>query len=256
MKVQFDHSYTADKNFQFRKKLGKAGFFIGSHTVEHPGNVLCKFIVIAGQGQDRPQYLEFIHFAKGGLETKTPGLSLGALQALEPFAQKLNRKKLKTRFTHRNYDWKTDSKNRLPGWNFIHFPEHKSHVNTWLTEYEPTKKRKKAHKTFLENPNQVYKVVSLELSLTTKDIRFFEKLCGKPKGHEFILSCGTLLRYTKSNKTRLQAIVLATRNIKKLVKKFEWDELVTHQGRPGVVIKNPNKNMWDVVIVDHSINGG
>jgi hypothetical protein len=249
MKLKFDHSFTSDQNHRFRNKLEKAGFKLEKHMVEHPGKHFCKFIYISVTKKAGYQYLEFIHTGKGGKDYGIPGVSLGAQEPLEPYSKKLKAKKIEVKLVHKNYDWKKNDKDRLPGWNFLDFPKHKSKIFTWLTEYEKRKKRKSFKKTGFNHPNQVYKMVGLEAIFDTNDEALYSKMCGKPSKNEFILACGTNLSYQKGKKSRVSTIVLATKDLNKLVKKFKWDELTTYKGKPGVLIKNPDKRMWDVVII-------
>lgn len=248
MKLRFDHSYGTDQNFRFRQKLHKAGFSINDYEVEHPGKAFCRFIYLPRTKKTGFQYLEFVHFGKGGTISGIPGLSLGALQPLEPFSKKLKAKGVETKFVHKNYDWKKNDKDRLPGWNFVSFPKHKSRVYTWLTEYEKIPGKKKRRKK-VKHPNQVYKIVEIETVLNKADQAFFQKLFGRPRNGRFLLSCGTPLAFEAGKTSRIRNIVLATKDLNTLVRKFCWDELTTYQGRPAALLKNPNRKMWDVIIV-------
>ena len=60
MNFRFDHIYSADKNFKFRKKLGQAGFYLDERVVEHPGKSFCRLIMLP-LVNNKKQYLEFIH---------------------------------------------------------------------------------------------------------------------------------------------------------------------------------------------------
>lgn len=217
--------------------------------VEHPGKMFCKFIMFPVSNRAGSQYLEFVHHGKGGIDYGLPGLSLGASEHLEKFSKKLEAKKLDIEFEHKNYEWKKNDKDRLPGWNFVTFPKSKSRIFTWLTEYEASKKRKTERKRDSKHPNQVYKVIGLEVTFDSSDVELFRKMCGKPLKNEFVLSCGTSLVYESGKKSRICSIVLATKNLSRLVKKFEWDELTTYKGQPAVLIKNPDRKMWDLVII-------
>jgi hypothetical protein len=250
MKIRFDHSFSVDHGFAFRKKLGRAGFKLSDHMVEHPGKSFCRFISMPITKKSGRQYLEFVHIGKGGEDYGLPGLSLGALESLEPFAKKLNSKKITAQFAHKNYEWKKNSTDRLPGWNFITFPKHKSKIFTWLTEYEYSKKRKNRLKKHSNHPNKVFKIVAIDVAFDAQDIHLLSKLCGKPKGHQFVLDCGVPLTYSKAKVSKMKAIVLASKDLKRLVQKFEWDDLTTYNGQPAVRISNPDKRMWDVLIVE------
>lgn len=249
MKLSFDHCYTNDSNHQFLKKLQKAGFKLDERMVEHPGKAFCRFIALPETPNRGRQYLEFVHVGKGGdLSNPTPGISLRGTQPLEPFCKKLISKKIKARFAHKNYDWKKNSKDRLPGWNLILF-KLRSGIFTWITEYEKSKKRKLKSTKNLKHPNGVYAIQEIDVNLSSKDLQFYTKLLGKPKIDKFHLKCGTTLKFTKSiGRSQIKSILLLTNDLKKLVQKFQWDELTIYDGRPGVVIKSLDK-MWDVIII-------
>lgn len=250
MKIRFDHSYSVDRGFAFRKKLGRAGFSLGDHMVEHPGKHFCRFIAMPISKKSGRQYLEFVHVGKGGKDYGIPGLSLGALEPLEPFAKKLKSKKVAAQFSHKNYEWKKNNKDRLPGWNFITFPKSKSKIFTWLTEYEYSKKRKDRLTKNANHPNKVFRIVAIDVAFDNQDVRLVSKLCGKPKNNQFVLDCGVPLTFSKEKESKIKAIVFATKDLKRFVQKFEWDELTTYNGQPAVRIYNPDKRMWDVLIIE------
>ncbi len=247
MKIRFDHMYTMDQNFKFREKLQHAGFRLRDYEVEHPGQFFCRFIQFS-EMDGRKQYLEFIHIGRGGLKWKIPGLSLTSDKSLEALAKKLE-KKVPLEFEHKNYEWKKNDKDRLPGWNFAYFRKHSSQIFIWLTEYEAWKKRKKAKAKDSRHPNGAYKIVELNMSLAPRELALLTLLLGKPQKDVFQLPDGRLLRFKKAKRSRIDSVVIATKSLKKMVQNFEWDSLVTHQGKPGVLICNPNTKMWDVILV-------
>ena len=107
-KIQLDHCYSEDKNFAFLKKLSKLGFNLDPQVVEHPGKAFCKFIMLRSKNKRQKFYLEFVHIGKGGDAEHTPGLSFSYTENLEKFSKKLS-KITKVKFTHKNYQWKTNS---------------------------------------------------------------------------------------------------------------------------------------------------
>ncbi|MNS78746.1 hypothetical protein D3C72_1123770 [compost metagenome] len=196
------------------------------------------------------QYLEFVHVGKGGNDKGgTPGVSLATLSALEPFYNKLTSKKVRAVFGHKNYLWKENSVDRLPGWNFVTFPKHKSKIYTWLTEYEKYKGRTGFNRKFTRHPNQVHKIVGFEMQLSPADIKLYTQLCGKPKNGCFTLPGDNFFKFTKSKISKVNRVILATHDLKKMARKFEWDELTTYEGQAAIQITNPNKGMWDVVVI-------
>ncbi len=247
MKLRFDHTYSADQNFKFLKKLGEAGFILDKRKVEHPGKSFCKFIILP-LVKNKKQYLEFVHVGKGGEKVKA-GFSLSAVKKLASMAKKLNQK-IPTHYHHKNYDWKKNSKARLPGWNFIMFPKHKSKIFTWITEYEPNKNRKNQKVEDSNHPNGVYRIVEFNMHLSPADIKLFKNLFGSPSGNQFCLPEGRIINFSRSKTSRMVSIVMATKNLKMLVQNYRWDRLVAYNGRPAVLIKNPNLKMWDVVILE------
>lgn len=251
MKIRFDHTYTEDHNHQFRKKLGKAGFALGDKLVEHPGKAFCMFLIMPPTKMGR-QYLEFVHIGKGAKKDGVSGFSLATRSALKPFCRKLISKKVPAVFGHKNYNWKENSVDHLPGWNFIHFPKHKSKISTWLTEYEMG--RKALNYNHSKHPNQVYKIVGFEMTLSLADIKLYSQLFGKPKGNCFTLSGGNTLKFVKVKTSRMNRVILATRDLRKFAQKFPWDALTTVEDQPAIQINNPNPRMWDVVIIqgDHN----
>ncbi len=133
-KLYFDHCFTLDQNHRLLKKLERLGFTLRPTATEHPGGHVCRFIMF--KGKVRNQYLEFVHTRPGGDAYSHPGISFGYKGPLESYFKRI-KKTLPSEFVHRNYDWKADSKTRLPGWNFLTF----KHLGfrtllPWLTEYE------------------------------------------------------------------------------------------------------------------------
>lgn len=248
MKIRFDHSYSTDQNFKFRMKLGKAGFYLPDYEVEHPGKRFCRFIPFLQKSIAGYQYLEFIHTGKGGNFKNLPGMSVGALSSLKKFNTLLTKQGLKTEFVHKNYNWKENSKDTLPGWNFVTF-KRKMNVYTWMTEYEPLKNGKSRKRIQVRHPNGAHKIMAFDFTLSTEDIKFYSLIFGRPKNETFTMECGNRIHYNIGKKSRINHIILATKDLNKFVKKFPWDKLTSWQNQPGAVIENPNKKMWDIVLI-------
>lgn len=191
--------------------------------------------------------MEFVHVGKGGVKVTKPGLSLGSKSSLEKFNKTLMSKGLKTNFIHKNYEWKKDSTSRLPGWNFITFPKHKSDIYTWLTEYEASSKRKNK-KQLPKHKNNIQRFVGLTAELGLQDLKLLTTMFGLPKHNVFKLKDGFEIHFTKAKKSRILDVIFEVPDLKKYITKFKWDELTVSHGAPGVRINNNTKNMWNVII--------
>ena len=247
MKIRFDHIYTVDYKFTFFKKLKKVGFILEDKMVEHPGKHFCRFIRINKFNKTGKQYLEFVHIGKNGASWNKPGLSLAADKSLKQLHLKLKNKKVKSEFTHKNYDWKINSVDRLPGWNLLTFPKHQSQIYFWLTEYEPSKNRKKY--IVPKHKNGVNSVWGIIADLSSADIKLFTRLIGKSKNNIFQLSCGFKINFKLAKVSRINTLVLNTKALSKANRTFKFDDLTIFDGRPALHIKNPTKGMWDLLVV-------
>ncbi|RYZ79509.1 MAG: hypothetical protein EOP04_27600, partial [Proteobacteria bacterium] len=229
MKFRFDHLYTMDKNFVFRKKLKKAGFHLNDYFVEHPGKAFCRFVYIPTPAKaGRIKYLEFIHIGKGGEHRGIAGISFSSLTSLDQVAEDKKMKKLGLEFTHKNYAWKENSQERLPGWNFIRFPKHKSKIYTWLTEYEMFGIKKLKKRPEIVHANKVSRLVSIECDFSPKDEALYESLLGRPQNSQFHFECGTPLNFKRASKSQVKSVIFATSDLKSMIKKIEWDELTVY----------------------------
>lgn len=142
----FDHCFSRWVPLAQYETLATLGFTIDSaRVVEHEGGQFCRFLGIGDH------YLEFVDiqddatfFAANpdgtlppfstGLSLKTPtGTSLEELfprisKTLVDFEPELE---------HKNYSWKENNTERLPGWNFLLFKVHPiKNLLLWCTEYE------------------------------------------------------------------------------------------------------------------------
>lgn len=248
MKTRFDHSFAADQNFKFRNKLGKAGFHLSDHEVEHPGKHFCRFIPFLQKSIAGYQYLEFIHTGKGGNFENLPGISFGALSSLKKFDMQLKRSGLKSEFVHKNYNWKENSTDTLPGWNFVTF-KRKMTVYTWMTEYEPLDNGKPGKRKQVRHTNGAHKIVAFDFTMTKEDLKFYAMILGKPKNESFTLECGTKIHFKIGKKTKIDRIVIATKDLNNFIKKYPWDDITSWQNQPAAAIKNPNPKMWDLLLI-------
>ena len=162
--IYLDHFFNQDNNFKFFRSLEKRGFKPRETMTKHPGGMSCRFIFIGNH-----QYLEFVHTKKGyKYPFGGPGISLGYKENIKRLKERLDSKvNFKCAFEHRNYDWKENSTEHLPGWNFLSF------ANTgirafypWFTEYEKRSKTKKRRgASTIVHPNSVYGLYGVDFNL-------------------------------------------------------------------------------------------
>lgn len=240
-----------DQQHRFLKKLGKLGFAVSDHEVEHPGRKFCRFIFFKAQGGAREYAcLEFIHTKPGGSLIRKPGLSFGFAGGLEDFHRKLKKKgRYKSKFFHKNYEWKKDSVSRLPGWNMLTFPGlGLSSLFPWMTEFEPRPGVKPA-KREVGHANGCKFIHGFVLELDRKGEAFFSHLLGKKLQARTRMRCGTMLYVSRAKKTRLKAVVLKCKSVPRFVKKYGGDGEGEFFGKPAARIANPVRGMWDLLLV-------
>lgn len=251
-KINLDHCYLEDKGFKLFKKLGKSGFNLEPMLVEHPGKAFCKFIAVQS-GSDRENfYLEFIHVGKGGVEESVPGLSFSYKSDLKIFSQKVS-KVTKIKFIHKNYDWKNNSIDYLPGWNMLTFKNKPlKNIYTWFTEFEFNKNRKILKKP-KPHPNSVYSIHGVQLTLTEKSKMELEKILFKKLNRKNKLSDGSYLYIEIGKKDKLESVVLNCKSLKKFKLFFKKPELIFFQNKEAVLIRNFSriKCMWNIVIIEN-----
>lgn len=240
--VYFDHCYTLDQDFKFLKKLEKIGFTLGKSIVEHPGKHICRFIHFYGNTPRRFQYLEFVSVGRGGKPVKQSGISFGHKGNLEEYYKQLKSKKnYSPKFDHRNYDWKTDSKSKLVGWDFVSFKKHGlSHLYPWFTAYGV---RPGSENTKWKIQHKVGKVrlVGLTFMLSKKGEAFVRHILGKGMK----LSCGVAVDVIPAKKDRQVQILLEVEKFDLVAK--HADEVFYVNAKRYALIKNPS-GMWNILI--------
>lgn len=247
--IFFDHTFTEDQNHKLLKRMERFGFTLDPQKVEHPGKAHCRFIKIGGK------YLEFVHIGKGGVEMKKPGLSFGAKNLLG-YKQKLDRKKLvQIDYLHKNYNWKENSTDNLPGWNFLSFK--KTGVQTiypWFTEYEQHPARnKKSRKVSPKHKNKVEKIHGAEIDLNAKGEELFSLIIGKKLKDKVELPDGFMLYFNCGKRTsRYKNVILQSSSLASTQKFMSKEKLTTFGTQEAICIKNPhlNSRMWDILIIE------
>lgn len=156
--------------------------------------------------------------------------------------------KFRSKFLHKNYDWKKDNVTRLPGWNFVTFSSlGLPSLYTWLTEYEPSPKRKKSRAP--RHPNGASRIQGFVLELNPKGERFLSYLVGKKLGASTKLAGGVTLYISRGKRTRLTAVVVKCASVSRFVKKYGSDAEGEFLGKPCARLKNPDSRMWDLLLV-------
>lgn len=244
----FDHTFTTDDKHQFLKSLVKLGFRDSGKLTEHPGGALCRFIAFPKRKNARASCLEFVAFRKLTKDFSHPGLSFRRDSGLEAFFRSIkSNKRLKPVFEHRNYEWKKNSSDRLPGWNFVYFKNGAKNCLVWITEYEQG--RKKSRPMPHNHPNGATAIVGVEFELSSKDWKFFEMLLGVKLKEQMVFPCGTQFIFRRAKASRQKAVVVAVRDLDSLNQKKHKLELTAFAGRPALKVKNPYPHMWDLLLV-------
>lgn len=247
--LYFDHSYTNDPGHRFLKQLEKLGFLLDEREVEHEGRQFCRFIMFPSARHQRGMtYLEFVNVKRGGKPIVKPGLSFGYRSKLERFHQRLVREgKYRSKFEHRNYDWKMDSSSRLPGWNFLMFKGLGLRgLFPWITEYEPNPNRKPYKPR--RHPNGALSTRGFEFEVNAKGEAFLSYLLGKALKSVTRLPCGTEFYITRAKRTKLKAVILNCQSVPRLLRR-KGVEQAEFRGQRAARIRNPS-GMWDIVLTD------
>jgi len=246
--INFDHSYTEDIKHKFFKALGRAGFRLSEHQVAHPGKHSCRFIMferVAG----RMAYLEFVDVGRGGKSVNKPGISLRCSGPLKQYFAGVNKQKgVAAKYLHRNYDWKSDAKSKLPGWNFMTFsrPRFKN-IYPWFTEYEPRPGVKRLPVPI--HPNTAQSISGVVLSMREQDKLGLEKVFGRRLTGKLINLGGIRLFIEPAKTTKISALVVKCKNLALFMRVARIKSPVIWQGKEAVVIRNPDNRMWDIIVV-------
>lgn len=250
--IYLDHSYNIDQNFRFYKKLEKLGFILDEGMVEHPGKAYCKFISLHGKNKRNRYYLEFVSFGKGApLIEKEPGLSFGYSKNLESYFKKIN-KKIPAKFSHKNYNWKENSVDRLPGWNMLNFKKPPlKNIFTWFTEYEPRPNMKV--KKVPKHKNTVNGIHGIRLELTNSSKKKLEIILGQKLNEKFDMGDGTIIYIQKAKVDRFASVIVTCQSLKVAKNKIgRSGRKSLFEGNEAITISPPNyeKSLgWNLVLI-------
>ena len=164
--MNIDHIYSRTLDRSDYERMKDLGFICDeSKNVEHPHGKHCSFVML-----NNWQYLEFVELRDFETHAKDHQEEIEqyghkqfngiSLRSANPLKQYMEEKKeflapYDPFYEHRNYFWKENSKDYLPGWNFLRFKKViMPNTCVWFTEYEwpdPSKKPVEAPK--LAHPN-------------------------------------------------------------------------------------------------------
>jgi hypothetical protein len=214
------------------------------------------FVTLQSDSKRERFYLEFVHIGRGGEEEKTPGLSFGYVENLEAFSKKIANK-IKIKFTHKNYDWINNAKDRLPGWNMLNFKKAPiNNIFTWFTEYEPISNKSKKKPKSKPHPNSVYSIHGIKLILNKKSKANLEKILCKKLGAKNKLSDGTFLYIEEGKKDKFETIILNCKSFKKARPYFKNCDEVVFDNMNAIHIVNNSKDkkvMWDLLVIEKKV---
>lgn len=244
--IYFDHCFTNDPKHRFLKRLEKSGFILKPETVEHPGQAFCRFIMFGtGTGANKKfQYLEFVD-QRGKKKQYNEGLLLGFSRGLEGFAKKLSRS-VDVQVFHKNYAWKENSRDRLPGWNFVSFKNLAFRtLPTYFIEYEPSPTRKKRKAP--NHPNGVHSIIAVELNVNAPGKSFFKKILDISSG-DSRKHGSTRFNLISAPRNEIHRVILKCKNIDKFIRRCDIDEEIEWNGKRAALIRNP-AGLWDIVVI-------
>lgn len=254
-KIEMDHFNTKDQGHKFYKSLGKMGFNLYPNETLHVGGKKCRFIFL-----ENAQYLEFITTSNKEFIKKKPGLSFRSDGQLINLFKSYRKNSIACQYSHRNYNWKENSKDHLPGWNFVHYSKTPFRtIDIWITEYEgyetKTKESERKMKAYFKtrdryakHPNTVYSFDRLIIEAKTESQIYYKKIFGV--GNKYLVDSDSLV-VELSSRNRMKLIVLKCKSLKKASRYIKGAFCEMH-GEKGLFIKNPSGSdrMWDLFIVE------
>jgi hypothetical protein len=240
-KILFDHTYTYDSDFIFLEKLKHLGFTQAQRVTEHPG-AICKFIYFNDK-----KYLEFVHPTEES-SFCAPGLSLKYDGPLIDLYKRLIKKGAPVVYKHRNYNWKENDTDHLPGWNFLSFKKWPlKTMYLWFTENESSPDSRKVP-IKMKNPNSLNIIHGHEFSINKIGREIFELYLGKKLKDKIELGNETVF-YFKEGKTNYHnSVILKFENIKKSLS-FLREDRIFDEKSCRLINPSDSKRMWDLKIL-------
>ncbi len=243
-KIFFDHTYTIDDNFLLFKRMNELGFNISDKISAHP-SLKSRFIYFKNG-----KYIEFVNYSEPIKKWwYLSGLSFGVDSSLKKFSQLSRFKHLGPAYSHRNYNWKDNNNDYLPGWNFLSFK--KLGIRTfypWFTEYE--KGRRKIPKR-VNHHNGINEFHGNLFRVNPKGLEFFELLFKRKIKDKVELTDGTWLYFKPGKTNRHEAIILRANSMSRAQGILKESKLVRTHDVDLYLVDYPNryKNCWKVGII-------
>ena len=121
-------------------------------------------------------------------------------------------------------------------------------IYPWFTEYETRSGKKRTLPK--PHPNTAQFISGMEIIVRGSDRLKLEKIFGKAfRGNG--VNLGYFHLYINSgNSTRISALVIKCKDLNRFMRVTKIGAKVIWQGRNAVLIKNPARGMWDIVVVD------
>lgn len=271
-KLVFDHTYTAIEDTKEFFSLKERGFQLMEKMVRHPGPVECRFIQFNPEGYPFKQYLEWCHtndykklkdqFEKSGkgeqtrnaLAFRTNGNVDSVFKSLyEDF------KDFEILTFHKNYNWEENSKDKLPGWDYIVtkkaiLPD----VGLFGVLYGPRKQKSKKKES--SHSNTANKIIAVLLDIDQNELGRVAKFSsgrldsGKVSNsygfHVLRLQSHMDLAKKLTPKTGIyKAVVLRVSDLEVYKKKASPDYEFQYRGQTFYGIKTKT-HAWDILATD------
>ena len=283
MKFAFD--LAANRSLTKREyfALKDRGFNLLPIEKSHPGSHLCRFLLfknptqISSSVQTQRQYLEFcevldVDSAKSYFESINANqdehfssvfyLSCNAGLSTFFHSRKNQFSNFGINFLHKNYDWKVNSEDYLPGWNFIYFKKNLVNgIQCSLAEYEHSLESNAPDASYTIHPNSVFKIMGVIWTIESEEQ--LQPLCQliskQVSTGEIELDDGTKIWITTklstkidhvfTKKTSFSAVVLACKSFDTCLSYFGNGDIITFLNKRAILIKHPEE-MWDIVITE------
>lgn len=272
----FDHAYNRSLTSDPYTALAKRGFSISRREVAHPGALTSRFIYFAANevfsaGRDF-QYLEYSECSdieelhgRGKIKGQSvedllsPRVSLRCDASLESLylSTKAVFRRFEPEFSHKNYYWVTNDKDRRPGWNFLVFNRYLvPGIGLWLTEYEPRPATAPNIKPMIHH-NTAGHIIGQIWNTEADDLKDLSKLVKRDVTEASLeLDDGTTIWQQaecdfdfKHKTTAFNAIVLSCASLSKFIETAKPDATGLFVGRPAALLKQAD-NSWDIIAVE------
>lgn len=266
--ISFDHCFVRRFSRKKYQALDRFGFNTNvDYCVEHEGRQFCRFIKIKNsylEFIDIPNYRFFLTVLRKNNELPCgTGISFRLDSSLRYRYKMLKEGFVKygIKFIHKNYEWKKDSKSKLPGWNFLTFErEIIEGMNIWFTEYEDTPARKRRQSVLrTDHSNKVTDVCGLIIDFPNEKAKHNLRKMLRISAEEdpiFLNSRFKIYEFSKHSlpclkfkKTPLKAVLLKTKNWKETKRWCQKCAQVDFDGKRAIHIPLL-KTSYDILVIE------